>query len=47
MVASHAHAMYKPSSSDIIDFKDLKVEGVKELKSFGDVQSLQRLVLIS
>jgi hypothetical protein len=40
--------MYKPSSSDIIDFKDLEVEGVKELKSLGDVQSsLQRLVLRS
>lgn len=37
--------MYKPSLPEVIEFENLKLEGVKELNSLGDVQaSLQRLV---
>jgi hypothetical protein len=45
VVASHAHAMYRPSHPDIIPFGDLEKEGFKKLESFQDVQAgLQRSV---
>ncbi|KAF7538208.1 hypothetical protein G7Z17_g12692 [Cylindrodendrum hubeiense] len=43
IVASHAHAMYKPVTSNKIDFAGLRTEGSKTLESFSEVQaSLQR-----
>ncbi|KAH7359455.1 putative carbonyl reductase [Plectosphaerella cucumerina] len=43
VVASHAHAMYKPIPGSIIDFDGLGVEGPDRLRSMADVQaSFQR-----
>ncbi|KAG2019428.1 hypothetical protein GB937_004973 [Aspergillus fischeri] len=43
IVASHAHAMYKPVLPAKIDFEGLRTEGPKTIKSLADVQaSLQR-----
>ncbi|CAI7664005.1 unnamed protein product [Penicillium pancosmium] len=43
IVASHAHAMYKPVLPDKIDFEGLRTEGPKTMKSLAEVQaSLQR-----
>ncbi|KAH7363546.1 putative carbonyl reductase [Plectosphaerella cucumerina] len=43
VVASHAHAMYKPVPGSIIDFDGLRVEGPTSLRSIADVQAgLQR-----
>jgi hypothetical protein len=39
VVASHVHAMYKPVLGYIIDFKDLRVEGVTSLQTVADVQA--------
>lgn len=45
IVASHAHAMYKPISKGKIDFESLGMEGSKTIENFAEVQaSLQRLV---
>ncbi|KAH8654352.1 putative carbonyl reductase [Ilyonectria robusta] len=43
IVASHAHAMYKPISKGKIDFESLGMEGSKTIENFAEVQaSLQR-----
>ncbi|KAH7130114.1 putative carbonyl reductase [Dendryphion nanum] len=43
VVASHAHAMYKPIPGVIIDFESLRVAGLTSLRTLADVQaSLQR-----
>ncbi|KGO49335.1 hypothetical protein PEX2_052220 [Penicillium expansum] len=43
IVASHAHAMYKPVLPNKIDFEGLRTEGQQTIKSLADVQaSLQR-----
>ncbi|KAF2015996.1 putative carbonyl reductase [Aaosphaeria arxii CBS 175.79] len=43
VVASHAHAMYKPVPGMIIDFDSLGVEGLSSIRTTADVQaSLQR-----
>lgn len=43
VVASHAHAMYKPTPPNTIDFEGLKTEGSKTIQSMAEVQaSLQR-----
>ncbi|KAH7000737.1 putative carbonyl reductase [Ilyonectria destructans] len=43
IVASHAHAMYKPISKGKIDFESLGIEGSKTIENFAEVQaSLQR-----
>lgn len=46
VVASHAHAMYKPAQPDKIDFEGLRTEGSKTIQTLAEVQaSLQRSVL--
>ncbi|KAH6898188.1 putative carbonyl reductase [Thelonectria olida] len=43
VVASHAHAMYKPTSSDKLDFEGLRTEGTKTIGNLAELQaSLQR-----
>lgn len=45
IVASHAHAMYTPTSPDKIDFEGLGTGGSETIDSLSEVQaSLQRLV---
>lgn len=47
VVASHAHAMYKPVQPDKIDFEGLRTEISKTIQSLAEVQaSLQRSVLV-
>ncbi|KAH7007662.1 putative carbonyl reductase [Ilyonectria destructans] len=48
IVASHTHSMYRPISSNKIDFEGHKAEGSKAIENLAEVQaSLQSLVQLS